>query len=963
MLIRNRLIALGLAAMLSAAPTGALRAESDISNLSESRAASGASLDEKEPETSAGVDIPADGVGKIIAILDSDFELGHESFRLTGSGRLAESDITDLAESLNADISDGDFYKSEKIPFMYDYVKDIEAPESAVGADTNIPLGTSASSAAALSRDGHAGGTAPEAQILAMKICDADGNIVPDAVAAAVKDAVTLGADVILISAADPCGFSDRSGYDVSFEEAISLAQSHGIPVIAGAGDVQKIGITSIFYDESGIMSPLTTDPDTGTTAYPASSNLALAVASADGNIVSAPCFLLDDGTEIPYSDSNHSYESATGYRSFKEFFGGRTLEYEFIDGVGKAEDFEKHSGSLEGKLAVVERGEIEFDAKAKNAAAKGAIGLIVYDTSPDRFSSLAVKMALPTSPIPAILISGYSAELMKKSSAHTLKVDMDAVFERVSRETPTPSSFSASGATPSLGLKPDISVVGSGIECAASEKGYAAASGTCIAAARFAGMTASVIERAKELFGEEDAVKNAVRLLISSAQLMTQSDSATPYSPRVQGGGAASVEAAVSAELLLTSDGKSKIELGETGRFLKLRVKVENLTDTDKDCSLDLFAGSNGWESFTLAELSEKDDSLAKRLGRSPDNVVSFQTDFKPFGSISTYLGDMPIPLDASKDESYSFRLPGGVSYEFDIGVFIDKETYDEYREVFSNGFFAEGFVRVTSDGETASIPFLGFIGGWSRADALDSDVYGENEPQFGGCGLYRSFEKGTYYGEMLLGSNPLIHDAGDMKPDADKLVFSPTTDPDNSIIYYSLKLKRNISDVSVRITDSDGGTICEYAQGDLPKSFISARTNMLAEPKIFIWDGRAEDNRAYIYPDGVYTAEITYRTADSGRKRSIKYRLILDSAAPVLDSCSFSAGDDGTFMRISASDKNGILYIKVTDTNGLEAAKCDEGFDISLLTGKHLYVEILDSALNRTVERFDNPLYRVGE
>ena len=1015
MFIAKKLLTLGLAAVMSAASTGTLTAEASLSGVTavshqlaavtsrsdtqvsadvtaitrplaaietlsaeadipyaltshyESREAVEPETVEKEPETSASdkisTDFYADGAGTVIAILDSDFDFSHESFRLSAPGKLTENGISGLSENLNADISGGGFYQSEKVPFMYDYAKDIKSFDGAAYSDVNIPAGTAVSSAAALNRGGHAKGTSPEAQILAMKICDGDGNIIPDAVAAAIEDAVTLGADIILISAADPCGFSDRSGYGISFDKAMAIAKSRGVPVVAGAGDVQKIGITSIFYDESRLLSPLTTDPDTGMTAYPASSDLALAVASADSNIVSAPCFLLSDGTEIPYSDSNYMYESASDYRSFKDFFGEKTLEYEFVDGVGKAEDFQKHNGTLEGKLAVIARGEIEFDAKAKNAATAGAVGIIVYDSSPDRYSSLEVRMALPTSPIPAILISDYSAELMKNSASHTLSADTDKTFELIRLNTPTPSSFSAAGAAPSLGLKPDVSVVGSNIECASSGKGYMTSSGTYIAAARFTGMTAAVKERAKTLFGAENASENAVKLLISSAQLMTQRESGIPYSPRLQGGGAASVEAAINAELLLTSDGKSKIELGETGRFLRLRVKIENLTDTDKDCKLDLFVGSNGFESFTLSELSEKDDSLAKRLGRSPDEIVSFQTDFMPFGSVSTYLGDIPIALDASKGGGYSFKLPGGVSYEFDIGVYITDETYEEYRKVFTNGFFAEGFVRVVSGDEAASIPFLGFIGSWSRADALDSDVYGENDPQLCGCGLYRIFEKGTYYGEMLLGSNPLIHNAQDAKPNADRLVFSPTTDPNNSSVYYYLKLKRNIRDVAVRIKDSSGAVICEYSHGDLPKSFISSRTGMLIDPKIFIWNGRADDNRAYIYPDGVYTAEITYRTATSGGTRSLSYKLILDGTAPMLDSYSFAANDDGTFMKISASDENGVLYVKISDTNGFEAENRGEEFDISRLTGKHLYVEILDSALNRTVERFDNPLYRVGE
>ena len=55
----------------------------------------------------------------------------------------------------------------------------------------------------------------------------------------------------------------------------------------------------------------------------------------------------------------------------------------------------------MEGKLAVVKRGEIPFTDKAKYAAEAGAVGLIVVNTGEG-----SERMALTDTTIPAVMVS-----------------------------------------------------------------------------------------------------------------------------------------------------------------------------------------------------------------------------------------------------------------------------------------------------------------------------------------------------------------------------------------------------------------------------------------------------------------------------------------------------------------------------------------------------------------------------
>lgn len=54
------------------------------------------------------------------------------------------------------------------------------------------------------------------------------------------------------------------------------------------------------------------------------------------------------------------------------------------VPGVGRPEDF--NSIDVKGAIAIVERGEIRFLEKTQNAAAAGAVGLVIVNTEPDNF-------------------------------------------------------------------------------------------------------------------------------------------------------------------------------------------------------------------------------------------------------------------------------------------------------------------------------------------------------------------------------------------------------------------------------------------------------------------------------------------------------------------------------------------------------------------------------------------------
>ena len=970
------------------------------------------------------------GAGMCIALLGSGFLVEHESFRVSGEPKLTEEYIKSLSEDadlssekdinspsedtasddspsedtasddstsedtdlsseaagthskLNARLPEGQpdasFYISPKIPFAYNY------------ADDTLEVGGIAQSGTALlyaavgnpTGSAHAAGVAPDAQVLAMKIAsDNTGMIDESAAARAVEDAVTLGADVICIAISDLCGFDDDT---TELGMAIAKAETAGIPVIAAVGDVGDVGKESAYYDAYAMSAPETTHPDTGMVSYPASLDEVLGAGSAHTNTLTAHCLIFDGGV-IPYSDSNHLYQ-ATGGMSFSEYFGGQTLEYVFVDGLGEPEDFVS-AGDLAGKLAIIDRGELNFSEKAANAAAMGAIGVIIRDNQPDPNQTLNLICDLTGSPIPLIIAASQFIDQLNRDGG-SLYVSPDEIYTVKLFDTPYPSDFSASGPTPELSLGTDVAYIAESVETLGSDGSYYNASGTALAAARLSGALAVAKQRLmteQPGMSSAEAGKKARALVVSSAELMTQTGSSIPYSPRLQGGGVVSVDALVDCGLILTSGDDYKIELGELGgRWMSFELTVENLRGYPVDCTLDFIIGSDGWREFSYSELMYDDGStkapLHERLGMQPDDRIAFTTDFVGFDNLSIYVNDNLVS-DVMTD-GYEFSIGANSEYTFDVTIYIDEETYDEYRRVFGNGFFAEGYARVsavnpaddgvsdndgiadgdisdTVDIDVATIPIIGFCGSWYDEPALDADIYDHAEPIIDGRWLYRLYASNAINSTVVLGTNPFLFGLDGNLPDRNLICYSPNVDLNNEGIYLNFGLRRSVSGVRVTVTNSDGEVVYSADRGDCARTYVNSN-GMMFTTQLPLWNARAGDNRYYVCPDGYYEITISYHNADSPVESSFSYTVYLDSVPPTINSSEFIIDRDKARLVLDATDDYGIAYISVSDSSLNSAPMTDDGcYDVGLLTGEYIYIEVCDLALNTTLIRLDNPLY----
>ena len=336
------------------------------------------------------------GSGTVIAILDTGMTAGHEAFAVY-DGMLESAAISkDAADSFIGEKGYGK-YVSQKIPFSYDYADvDNNAEDSTNGHGPHVS-GIAAGYAEA--EDGAITfmGAAPDAQLLEMKIFnDISEGTDSTIYFAALEDAYELGADVINMSIGAQNGFT----YDPELENEVygnmyQILEDAGVVCSISAGNEYSMAHNASNWAGDGYV---TADyADFGTVGSPATYDGNMSIASLEN--AAYPSYILTVGDlEIPYYDSDEN----------AQFFNAMVgKEVNFVDcGFGYPEDFEKVD--VEGKLALISRGDITFQEKVDNAAAAGAVAAIVYNNDAG-----VIYMSIDPYKIPAASITQEDGEAL----------------------------------------------------------------------------------------------------------------------------------------------------------------------------------------------------------------------------------------------------------------------------------------------------------------------------------------------------------------------------------------------------------------------------------------------------------------------------------------------------------------------------------------------------------------------
>lgn len=893
------------------------------------------------------------GEGMVIAIVDSGLEISHPLFTQAPTApALAKKDIENVlasknlkAEEKKSGITASQVYKTAKVPFAFDYAdNDLDVAPNGAGDHGTHVAGIAAANAGVVA---DVVGVAPQAQILAMKVFSSSGSngaTWADILAAA-DDAVALGADVINMSLGSTCGFSTPEGEEGVAEVLENIASS-GVMLSISAGNEYSAALGT----RIGKGHALTQNPDYGTVASPSSYSEPLSIASVEKANSIDSCYLTVGERKVAFNDTveDKTVENVKGDSPSFRSLAGKELEYVVVPNAGETKDY--NGLSVEGKIALVSRGSVEYNAKKNAAKEAGAIGILVYNNEPGM-----LYMQLDNYDLPSAFISQADGKALAAVAEGNRKLTVSASYGKVDNPTSGEmSDFSSWGVTPELTLKPDLTAPGGNIKSATTGGGYTTKSGTSMSAPFVSGAMALVkqyVEQKNYASTETEKANLVSNLLMSTADLVMAGTA--PYSPRKQGAGSVNIAAATSTKAYLTAvdGGRPKVELGDdankTGEYT-IKFEVHNLSDKPLTYAVGGYVQTDAKE-------------VTKKLG---DKDVEQVTEL-PY-KLSTQIAAQEITVPAS----------GTVTVT--VPVSLNRPDRD-YMDSFANGTYIEGFVTLTpSSGTqpTLSIPYMGFYGDWTKAPIIDATDYGDvlNDKEKNWSQAYvNTAASNSLEGTVntYLGDNP-YHDGQPYS--SERNAISPNGDDYmDTLSFVYTGLLRNVKALNYEIKDAKTGDVYYSNKVDYEtKSVYSSNYYQIvpsgaSDYNKLSWGGTKKDGYSKLKNNDkvivTVSGELSYdKHVANNQKSSWSFPITIDTEEPEAKNITVSNENGKYYVSLKVTDNQ--FVSNVTISNNAESkelasfpvaektagATTECKYDITGF-GENLKVVVNDYACNRKV------------
>lgn len=829
------------------------------------------------------------GMGMKIAIIDTGLDVDHQNFAALPADKLTETSATmdsvaAVLDSLNAadryrdGLTISGVYHNSKVVYGFNYADD--SLDITHDNDTMGDHGTHVAGIAAANKvDGsEVVGVAPDAQLYVMKVFGAKRGGVMSDIVAALEDALILGVDVVNMSLGTNAGFTSNASEFINSIYA-RVAETDTVLSVS-AGNNYTAGLANLW----GTDANLTTNPDNAVIGEPGVYQNVLSVASVANAKIMRNYILASDGYKMGYIDTGVSY----GLPYLMELTGSYGL---VPAGLGAVEDF---AGlDLTGKVALVQRGSINFMDKCQNAADAGAVACIVYNNTTGEFG---MDLTDCTAGIPCVAITMEAGEYLiaalEENPALELSFPQDL--------TPLPnlnayqmSDFSSLGAAPNLTLEPDITAPGGNIYSTINNGEYGLMSGTSMSAPNISGLTALVMQHAKQTYETDDYRTLVQNLLVSTATpLGYGAASGLYYSPRWQGSGLANAYAAINSNVYLSVAGSDtpKASLGadadKTGVY-EFTYTVHNMGSGNAYYSLSTVVQTEDYVAYPeyedvyfmssspralYADSRELSGSLVPTFdvdnNQTTDTRDAYQIYLAANGMTEEAWADESFRYDANGDEAVNnddvqayldalvgntseadleeqvLRVEGGQSVDVTVSIELTEEDRAYFETYYANGGYVEGFSFLTArhtGGVDLSLPYMAFYGDWDDAPVIDDgdywDLLNSEEGEVVGNQYYNVLwtnfaGQASYY---YPGANVYMDD----EPfDSSHISISPNGDGYfDTVDDIYLSLLRNAKTLTYRYVNAVTGEVYyEQSVGHVNKSVYNTAYGQII-PSVYTW------------------------------------------------------------------------------------------------------------------------------
>ncbi|MDO4864052.1 MAG: S8 family serine peptidase [Ruminococcus sp.] len=807
------------------------------------------------------------GEGEVIAVIDTEFDISHDMFApMEGKEiKIGKETVAEIcskngfSSKLNAD----KVYISNKIPFAYDYSDntpyELTAPANYHGTHVS---GIAAGNRITDSDGKEISGIAPDAQLLMMKVyTDADGTqtITDESVAAAIEDAVKLRADVINMSFGRVFEYYSTLAYTDSIEAAANA----GITLCASAGNYSNAQL--------GLSRTSTENVDTGTITEPSSFPSVFSVASADNSITTKNT-LKAGSLELSYCECGSKYCG--------EVLADKDYPIVFI---GQGQLTEITEENVSGKIVAFYGSPEEYLYLDQRCLDSGAVGIIIAN---DSFAYLQEGFLYTTS-FPIAVITEADFRKLTDSSAETVSFVSTTIPDRYS---PSISAFSSYGVGTSLDLKPEIMGVGGNVYSAAYGNSTSRMSGTSMASPYVAGCAALYDQQMKaqgaELTGT-DRMQRIKNVLMNSA--VPYSDDGILMSPRRQGAGLVALDKAAADKVIMTgSAGKAAIELRDgLGDTFSFELNITNISSEDV--------------TFPYSDIALTTD------GYRPDTETG-----------GNYIWGQTV-LTAENDIGTDITVPAGETVTKTVTVSLDRAQTAELRNVFTNGFFVEGYVSLygTDNCCDISVPLIGYYGDWCTVPTITEPSRYPLSPRVSmGYTEIRtdiSFAKAAQLMKNIVSTDTYLFNLDFNNPEA----YPSTVEP-----MMSVAQKKEFGKLSDGVTyfSPNSNVFGDY----LGCYYVPAREASFTGIDLYDSSGKLlyateKDNinsyetqlallpyEAYQLPEGRYSGRIdSYVHYGEQKKQSYPVEIALDTTAPKV-TYDIVTEDGRKLLKLTATDKS---------------------------------------------------------
>lgn len=495
-------------------------------------------------------------------------------------------------------------------------------------------------------------GVAPDVDLYSYKVLGPYGSGSFGGVIAGIDKAIEDGMDVINLSLGD------------SVNDALSAAS-------VAVNNAMLSGVVTV-------VSSGNSGPDQQTLGSPGTAAFSISVGASDVSI------------NIPEFNGQASNETFTSVQLLAKDFSDNLEELQgksfpvVFAGIGKKTDFE--GKDFNGKIALIERGELSFDEKIKNAKEAGAQIVIVYNNVDGAIPSYVGE---GVGYVPAFRLSKADGERLKELGETSFAFDK---LSNTKTEGDHLADFSSRG--PVLGnndIKPDVVAPGVAILSTMPEfinnpqdgidysYAYSHMQGTSMAAPHVAGTAALILQEHPE-YSPFD---------VKVALMNTADDLNGEYSVNEVGSGRIDAYEAVHADT-----------------FIKVLDKTQNI-ENDEIVEIDEITGSIGF-----GKIFKQDDSSNKVSKKI--SVQNDSKDEKTFGMNIEYHGARngvkdPVQNGLQVSVAESVTVASGQTQELQVEIEIPASAeigrYEGYIHVANTNDIAETYqlpfsVMVTEKG-----------------------------------------------------------------------------------------------------------------------------------------------------------------------------------------------------------------------------------------------------------------------